>query len=164
MIERKCRFCTISYRGSDPGSVDRLLNRHERSHGSATLLAVATDGRTERGIVSRPLAFLISLVGLAGWGFTHASARPDGAWLLAVLVAAIGVMVLRKYLRHHSAKLERLAAQDVKRTRRALPAPPEASCIEHASCEPNDHTHSWPCVWAPGTGHRWLEFREGIRQ
>lgn len=30
-------------------------------------------------------------------------------------------------------------------------------CVVNASCEDGDHTYSWPCVWAAGTGWRWVE-------
>jgi hypothetical protein len=37
------------------------------------------------------------------------------------------------------------------------PLPGEVDeCVVQASCEPDDHTYSWPCVWAPETGRRWL--------
>lgn len=111
-----------------------------------------------------PLAIFASFVGLFLWGWTHSSRTPNGAWLLAVIVAAIGIRVIVAEVRHARAKHDWLREQDIKRVRESIPAPPPEPCIEHASCEPNDHTYSWPCAWAPGTGHRWLEFREGIRQ
>jgi hypothetical protein len=42
------------------------------------------------------------------------------------------------------------AMQDEEETRISPDQPP--SCTEDASCESGDHTYTWPCDFAPGTG------------
>jgi hypothetical protein len=76
---------------------------------------------------------------------------PAWQWAVAVLAALVVAGAATLLLGPSTADLDRLAAP--------APGPGEADeCLVDASCTdtPEGHSYSWPCVWAPGTGRRWL--------
>lgn len=88
-FEYPCTTCTTYYRSTDPVLALRLLHRHVQGHRHAAIMNISTGGRPEHGRAAAGLMVFVTLFGMFVWGWSHSSARPNGATLLAIAVLAV---------------------------------------------------------------------------
>lgn len=100
-----------------PDHVDSYGVRRQMIFGVRVHVEVVDDPRTpaESGSIRLGLAFIVTLVGLFFWGWTHSSSTPNGATLLAiailgtaVLIVSLGISSWRRADRKASAYTKRL--------------------------------------------------------
>lgn len=84
-----CGSCPVYYRSTDQSLALRLLHRHEQAHRHEVIMRISTGGRPEHGRAATGLMVFVTLFGMFVWGWSHSSARPNGATLLAIAVLAV---------------------------------------------------------------------------
>jgi len=92
----------------------RLLAQHQHEHRSRIVMHIQTGGRPGEvgGAKVGPLAIFATFLGLFIWGWLHSSRTPDGAWLLALIAAALGIWGIVGGIRHRNARNEYLRKRD----------------------------------------------------
>lgn len=112
--------CKTLFRSTSPSAAYEQLLRHQKAHRDHVVMHIQTGSRPgEAGRISPWLLFPVTLSGLFFWGWTHSSARPNGATLLAILcLAAAGTLlvILGKTIRGYWV----LEEQDAEHTEQAL--------------------------------------------